>query len=127
MSTRTSSAALTLALLLVAACEVRDEPATEAEARPGDTMIECALDGAASFKRACAVEKAEVDGGRALTVRHPDGGFRRFDVLTDGRGLAVADGADEAKTTVEGDTLAVTVDNDRYRFPVTLKTDDPSK
>lgn len=117
-------------LLLLAACQAREEPeqpGTENAQKVAGDMIECALDGAAEFKRACAVEKGEVDGARVLTVRHPDGGFRRFDVLTDGHGLAVADGADEAKLTVEGDTLAVTVDNDRYRFPVTLKSDDPAK
>jgi hypothetical protein len=113
-------------LLLLGACQAHEEPAGETEGRPGDT-IECALDGAADFKRVCEVEKADVDGARVLIVRHPDGGFRRFDVLTDGRGLGVADGADEAKLTVEGDILAVTVDNDRYRFPMTLKSDDPAQ
>jgi hypothetical protein len=125
MSTRTSSAALTL-LLLLAGCQVREEGERQAGAADDDA-IECALDGAARFERVCAVERAELDGGRALTVRHPDGGFRRFNVLTDGHGLAAADGADEAKTTIEGDTLVVTVDNDRYRFPVTLKRDDPAR
>jgi len=117
-------------LLLLAACQAREESeqGAQASAQPAnDNAIECALDGASEFKRACEVEKGEVDGAKVLTVRHPDGGFRRFDVLTDGHGLAVADGADEAKLTVEGDILAVTVDNDRYRFPVTLKTDDPAK
>jgi hypothetical protein len=113
-------------LLLLAACQVREEPERQAGSADDDT-IECALDGAAAFERACQVERAEVDGARVLTVRHPDGGFRRFDVLTDGRGLAVADGADEATLAVEGDVLAVTVDNDRYRFPMTLKSDDPAQ
>jgi hypothetical protein len=118
-------------LLLLAACQAREEPeqaGAQAGAQPADdNIIECALDGASEFKRVCEVEKGEADGGKVLTVRHPDGGFRRFDVLTDGHGLAAADGADEAKLTVEGDKLAVTVDNDRYRFPVTLKSDDPAK
>ena len=117
-------------LLLLAACQAREEPeqGAQASAQPAnDNTIECALDGASKFERVCEVEKGEIDGAKVFTVRHADGGFRRFDVLTDGHGLAVADGADEAKLTVEGDILAVTVDNDRYRFPVTLKTDDPAK
>ena len=114
-------------LLLLAACQVREDSGQAVELPGGDDAIECALDGAAQFERVCAVEKTEVDGVKSLTVRHPDGGFRRFNVLTDGRGLAVADGADEARLTVEGEILGVTVDNDRYRFPVTLKSDDPAK
>jgi hypothetical protein len=116
------------AILLLAACQVREDSGQRASVQSADdNAIECALDGAGEFERVCHVERAEVDGARSLTVRHPDGGFRRFDVLTDGRGLAVADGADEAKLAVEGNILAVTVDNDRYRFPMTLKSDDPAK
>ena len=115
-------------LLLLAACQGGEEPEQQSSAQSAsDNTIECALDGAAEFKRVCEVEKAEVDGVKSLTVRHPDGGFRRFDVLTDGHGLAAADGADEAKLAVEGEILAVTVDNDRYRFPVTLKSNDQAK
>ena len=114
-------------LLLLAACQSGEQPGEHASAQSADeNMIECALDGAAEFERVCEVERAEVDGVKSLTVRHPDGGFRRFDVLTDGHGLAVADGADQAKLAVEGDMLGVTVDNDRYRFPMTLKRDDPA-
>jgi len=115
-------------LLLLAACQGGEEPEQQSSAQSAsDNTIECALDGAAEFKRVCEVEKAEVDGVKSLTVRHPDGGFRRFDVLSDGHGLAAADGADEAKLAVEGEILAVTVDNDRYRFPVTLKSNDQAK
>jgi len=118
-------------MILLAACQVREE-VDQGAAEAGEqiarhVMIQCAIDGASEFASACAVEKADVDGGRVLIVRHPDGAFRRFQVLTDGRGLEPADGADEARLTVEGEILAVSVDNDRYRFPVTLKSDDPAE
>jgi hypothetical protein len=56
-----------------------------------------------------------------LTLRHPDGSFRRFNVLTNGRGLASADGAERARIVLLGDRrIEVTVGEDRYRLPVTL-------
>lgn len=110
-------------LLLLAACEANQPPPpppAEAEVTDGAERIACALDGAGEFKPACAVERAEIEGTLFLTVRHPDGGFRRFEVLTDGRGLAAADGADEAALKIEGDWLEAKVADDRYRFPMTL-------
>lgn len=111
-------------LLLLAACEVRDEserPAAEATVAAEDpNAIACALDGADKFERVCTVERAPEGGTLFLVVRHPDGGFRRFEVLKDGHGLAVADGADEAKLAVEGEFLTAVVAEDRYLFPATI-------
>jgi hypothetical protein len=125
MSMRTSSAAL--AFLLLAGCEIREEseqPAAEAKPADDPNTIACALDGAQRFERVCEVEKSEIDGTLFLTVRHPDGGFRRFEVLEDGNGLASADGADDAKIAIEGEFLAAAIENDRYLFPMTLKGGD---
>jgi hypothetical protein len=111
-------------LLLLGACEVRDEserPAAEATVAAEDpNAIACALDGADKFTRACTVERAPEGDTLFLVVHHPDGGFRRFEVLKDGHGLAIADGADEAKLAVEGEFLAATVAGDRYLFPATI-------
>jgi hypothetical protein len=119
---RTSSAAL---LLLVTACS---SGASEVAPPDPDDLIECALAGAASFARDCAVERSEEEAGLILVVRHPDGGFRRFEVLTDGRGLASADGADRAQIAVHGtgvdSGIEVAVGADRYRFPATIAGDD---
>jgi len=52
-----------------------------------------------------------------LIVRHPDGSFRRFEVLKDGHGLSVADGAEPAALSMAGNELEVAVGLDRYRFP----------
>lgn len=87
----------------------------------GAEHIACAVNGESKLSVACAVERAEEDGGLTLVVRHPDGAFRRFVVLTDGRGIGVADGAAEAVTTVRNGSLEVTVDTDRYVFPATVK------
>ena len=103
--------------VLLAACT----PA--AQAPDPDSLIECALAGAVTFARDCAVEQVREGGSLMLVVRHPDGGFRRFDVLTDGHGLATADGADQAQVAVHGAGIEVAVGPDRYRFPATIAGD----
>jgi hypothetical protein len=128
MSMRISSAAV--ALLLLAACEIREESEQQAaETKQADDpgAIACALDGAARFERVCEVEKGEIDGTLFLTVRHPDGGFRRFEVLEDVNGLASADGADDARIAIQGEFLAAAVENDRYLFPMTLRGGDAAR
>lgn len=113
--------ALSLAVLLpMAGCSSEAQPPAEAE---GAEHIPCALAGAQDFKPVCAVERARQDDKLQLIVRHPDGAFRRFDVLGGGQGLAVSDGADPAKVTMVGKELEVTVLTDRYRFPVTARGD----
>ena len=116
---------LALAVLLLAGCEIRrersEEPAAEATVAADDPNgIACALDGAARFQRACSFERAPEGDTLFLVVRHPDGGFRRFEVLKDGHGLAGADGADEAQLKIEGEFLEARVENDRYLFPATI-------
>lgn len=125
-----------LALLALSACsgagesEAADgqDSAPAAQAPAGDETIECALAGGQWFLPECVVERAEEDGAQILIVRHPDGGFRRFELLTDGRGLAVADGSVEAVTEVyEGTRLDVSVGADRYRFPATVRGSDSAE
>lgn len=120
---RTSSAAAIL--LVLAACSAEKDAAARGgspsaaagEADVGPETIECALHGAASFARECVVERAPQGSELYLVVRHPDGAFRRFKVLKDGRGVAAADGADEAVTSISNGVLEATVGKDRYRFP----------
>jgi hypothetical protein len=115
---------LALPALAVAAVLVgcSSEPDTAPSVAEGGEHIPCALDGATEFASSCAVDRAQVDGKLTLIVRHPDGAFRRFAVVTDGRGLAVADGAEQAVSTMQGDKLAVTVADDRYLFPAKVKS-----
>jgi len=114
MSTRTSSAA---ALLLLAACS---SEASEAPPPDDPDRIACALAGASQFARDCWVEQHKAGAKLQLVVRHPDGGFRVFDVLRDGHGLATADGADAAQVALADGGIEVAVDHDRYRFPATI-------
>tara|TARA_R100000049_G_C1933360_1_gene77204 strand:- start:597 stop:1013 length:417 start_codon:yes stop_codon:yes gene_type:complete len=83
------------------------------------TSIACAPDGAQSFAATCSVERVEVEGKILLTVFHPDGGFRRFEQLPDGSGLAAVAGADAVTQTLSGDILEVSLAGNRYRFPAT--------
>jgi hypothetical protein len=106
-----------LVLLLLAACERETANVSATADAPDDSLIECALAGGGEFVRNCAVEQVRSGGELVLVVRHPDGGFRRFDVLTDGKGLAAADGAQTAQVTLREGGIEVTVGDDRYRFP----------
>lgn len=93
-----------------------------AEQKPG-LAIDCALAGAAAFARDCTVEQSGVGNAVVLTVRHPDGGFRRLRVTQDGHGVAAADGAQPASVSIAGDRqIEVSVAGDRYRLPATVGT-----
>lgn len=116
MSTRIYSPAAVA--LVLAACKPAPDDVLPDKAE-GDEHIACALGGSGAFNRQCAIERAEVEGKPILVVRHPDGAFRRFELVDDGRGLAVADGAEDAQIQLSGETLDVTVGADRYRFPAT--------
>jgi hypothetical protein len=118
---RTSSL---FALLLLAACGQAEENTPEAKAfaaKQDDDRIPCAH-GDAALEKACTVERAETEQGLTLTVRHPDGAFRRLLVTKDGRGVVAADGAETAKVSVvEADGIEVALGGDRYRLPATVK------
>ncbi|HKR91722.1 hypothetical protein [Novosphingobium sp.] len=110
-----------LLLLLLVGCSSHDEAPSVAA---GDEHIACAVGGSVKLAEVCSVERSEKDGQLTLVVHHPDGAFRRFSVMTDGTGLAVADGAEPARTTLADGKLDVSVAADRYLFPVTAKVHD---
>ena len=113
-------APLWLAFLPLAACS---QDAPEASAADSDDRIACAVDGATEFARVCQVERKDVDGVPILVVRQPDGGFRRFEVMRDGTGLAAADGAERAAASLREQGIEVAVGADRYRFPARIMDD----
>jgi hypothetical protein len=95
------------------------------EAAALDGKVECALAGSSAFERSCTTEQIAGSGGKLLVIRHPDGGFRRFNILTDGRGLAPADGFDETKITLMDDgMIEVSSGDDKYRLPAQIKGKD---
>lgn len=112
MSMRISSA-----LILLLACAGCSAGGEQPQAEAGAQRIDCALGEGAQFAADCLVERSDVEDTSIVTVRHPDGGFRRFEQVGDGRGLIIIDGADEATLDYAGDVLEVTVAGDRYRFP----------
>lgn len=113
--------------LLLAACTAEDPGATSngaAAPAPGepDNRIDCRPEGAAAFARACSVERFDSAEGRLLTIRKPDGGFRRLRVTTDGSGVVAADGAERARVTIlDGGRIDVEIGGDRFRLPATVR------
>ena len=83
----------------------------------GAFFIPCALEGAEIFDSTCTVERRRTDDAVLLAVIHPDGGFRRFEQLPEGAGLAAVAGADAVAQTLAGDTLEIALAGNRYRFP----------
>lgn len=111
MSTPTSEALRAgpvLGLLLLAACGQGEE----AQKRP---LVPCRPAGATAFETVCLLERRAQD----LTLRHPDGRFRRLQVTTDGRGVIAADGAEQAVVmVVDGSKqIEVALGGDHYRLP----------
>lgn len=121
-------AALFLLTLLLGACgdpnEATRKALDKAEAKAADDgRIDCAVAGAAAFERVCTVERLQGPDGTILTIRHPDGGFRRLLVANDGRGVVAADGAEQAFVSIVADNrIEVSLGGDRYRLPATVKS-----
>ena len=91
-------------------------------ADPDAPKIACAKAGA-EFAPVCTVDQVRSDQGLTLTVRHPDGAFRRLLVTTDGRGVIAADGAEPAQVSVVGPgEIDVAIAGERYRLPATVQS-----
>jgi hypothetical protein len=127
MSTRISSL---LTLLALAACQQEQAntqalavaEANQAVEAADDGLVNCAVDGAEAFSRTCMLDRQQTAEGLVLTVRHPDGGFRRLKVTTDGRGVVAADGAQPADVAITGPgEIEVGIGDDHYRLPATIK------
>lgn len=112
MSTRISKPVL-IALLL-AGCG----RAPTQEAVPKDAPhIACALNGA-PMANVCGLERQATPAGPVLVLRHPDGGFRRVRIVTDGQGVVAADGASPARVQMHDPKwIDVELDGDVYRLP----------
>ena len=121
-------AAVTLLLASLAGCG-GDSPASMEQTEKGasdqaarDGKIACALAGSDTFERTCTTEQIAGQDSKMLVIGHPDGGFRRFNILTDGRGLAPADGFDETRIRVLGaNRIELSSGDDKYRLPAQIK------
>lgn len=79
--------------------------------------LECATGPDAAWSGDCSLERQ----GDLLTIRHADGGFRRFRILSDGHGLEAADGAEAARLQiVDKGRVEIRIGGDRYRLPVQI-------
>lgn len=117
MSTRTSECLLVAVLLLLGGCDRKDGAALAKVDPNAPDTVRCQLAGSVKPEPVCRIEVAR----DLLTIRHPDGGFRRFRIVADGRGLVAADGAAGARVTItEPNHIAVEVDGDRYDLPATI-------
>ena len=133
MSMPISKAICLLATLSLAACggneseSLEQAEASADEAAALDGKVECALAGSNIFERICTTERIAGADGQILVIRHADGGFRRFKILTDGRGLAPADGFDETKIAlIENGMIEVSSGDDKYRLPAQIKASEPA-
>jgi hypothetical protein len=108
-----------LLLLTLAACGRSEQEAAQiAEQRAVEAAPKflCAQGGGA-LVAACTAERTRTDKGWTLTLRHPDGHFRRLLVSEDGRAVSAADGAERAIVTAGPDGTEVAIGDDRYRLP----------
>jgi hypothetical protein len=90
--------------------------------REDEGMVACAVAGATQFTRTCQIERNQEARGLVLTLRHPDGGFRRLLVTKDGRGVVAADGSEPAVVTpINPNEIEVVLAGNRYRLGATVK------
>jgi hypothetical protein len=113
---------LLAALLATAACQRSADVNQQAMATPTDDgRIECRIGADREFNRFCTLERSRTDQGLVLTVRKPDGGFRRLIDKRDGRGVVAADGAEEAEVHIVGsDKIEVAIGGDSFRLPARI-------
>ena len=108
------AALLLTPIAMLAACQPAEQNATVED----DGRIECRIGNDDQFQRYCSVERERTEQGLLLTVRKPDGGFRRLIATRDGRGVVAADGAEEAEVTIVGENLIeVAIAGDHFRLP----------
>ena len=104
--------ALFLSALAITACGGPNENQSD------KVRVECAIAGAATFKRDCTLARMASSDGTVLVVGREGAGYRRLLVTTDGRGVVAADGAEPASVTIIGDgQIEVAVGGDLFRLP----------
>lgn len=127
---RTFNASIALAAFVLAGCDNKVETKADAvaikrgeEARAAaEGRIPCAIGGKGEFTLVCTIDRQQTQDGLILLIRHPDGGFHKLKVATDGRGVIAADGAAQAVVSlVDEDVIEVALEDARYRLPATIR------
>ncbi|MFV0622516.1 hypothetical protein ACBY01_00710 [Sphingomonas sp. ac-8] len=116
MTPNLATAGALATLLLLAGCG--DADTGPLEPTPGSTRIACAI-GSDRFAERCFVERSDTAEGTVLTVRQPDGGFRRLRLTPEGP--VAADGAEPVTVTSRSpQEIEVAIAGVRYRLPAEL-------
>lgn len=102
----------------LSACSDEDADILAAqEAALVGNKIECALDAVEEFTMTCATERVVEEDQTLLMIRHFDGSFKRFRILTDGRGLEAAEGFDPIYIEIiDDDNIMLISGADRYKL-----------
>jgi hypothetical protein len=110
MSLRISSLSL---LVAVAACS----PGQEADMSAIKESVPCAFGEAKIANINCPVERSTVDGKTILTIIHPDGGFRRLEMIDGGKSYVAADGFEEIQGGPNGKDIEIILGDAHYVLP----------
>lgn len=103
---------VTAALLLTGCGSATDGPIE------GSQPIDCRLTDKPGFAKLCTIERMDSPEGPVLVARAPDGGFRRFLIVKDGRGVIAADGAEPVEVRPAGTAhIDVIAGGVIYRLP----------
>lgn len=112
-----------LLLFALAACGGGEqEAARAAEQRQVEAAPKffCAQ-GRAELVAQCTLDREPTPKGLVLTLRHPDGHFRRLLVAPGSADVIAADGAQVARVVPTGaGQIDVAIGIDRYRLPATI-------
>ncbi|MEO9462884.1 MAG: hypothetical protein ABJ242_09125 [Marinomonas sp.] len=100
------------AAILLSACTGEVSPEPEGE------TITCAIGVGAEMGPDCTGEQVAGSDGQFFVIHHPDGSFRRFEMLADDAGIGLADGAGVLSQEMSGDQLLLSVDDARYLLPI---------
>ncbi len=108
-------------VLLLSACGGAAEE--KSATLDNDGKVDCRVGADTQFTRFCSMERTKTEQGTLITVRKPDGGFRRLMTTRDGRGVVAADGAEQAQVTIiDDDRIEVSIGGDTFRLPATVRS-----
>ncbi|APG62633.1 hypothetical protein LPB140_07350 [Sphingorhabdus lutea] len=104
------------AFMLHGCSEQADNSPFQEETASADNKIMCALNGTDKFEKICVRENIVEKGQTIVTLKHPDGGFKRF-IIVKGRGLIAAEGFDNSEIEIlDGSQILLRSGNDQYKL-----------